>query len=292
MTTATLGVIGGSGIYEIEDFTLLEEVELDTPFGKPSDPVRIGSFGSGINIAFISRHGKGHRLLPAEVPSRANIWALKKLGVTTVISLSAVGSLQERLKPTHTCVPDQLIDKTHGRAATFFGNGIVGHVSVADPFCEPTRQKLVRAVKACGGTVHEGGTYVCMEGPCFSTRAESNLHRSWGAAVIGMTALPEAKLAREAELCYATLALVTDYDCWHEEEEDVSVGMVVETMRKNTLLAKQVLRRFAEDSAAAAGCACGEAARHAVMTAPEAITAEARKRLELFYGKYWNGKPA
>lgn len=292
MTTATLGVIGGSGIYEIEDFTLLEEVELDTPFGKPSDPVRIGTFAGGVNIAFISRHGKGHRLLPAEVPSRANIWALKQLGVTTVISLSAVGSLQEKLKPTHTCVPDQLIDKTHGRAATFFGNGIVGHVSVADPFCEPTRQKLIRAVKACGGTVHEGGTYVCMEGPCFSTRAESNLHRSWGAAVIGMTALPEAKLAREAELCYATLALVTDYDCWHEEEEDVSVGMVVETMRKNTLLAKQVLRRFAEDTAAAAGCTCGEAARYAVMTAPEAITAEARKRLELFYGKYWNGKPA
>jgi 5'-methylthioadenosine phosphorylase len=250
MTTATLGVIGGSGIYDIEDFTLLEEIELDTPFGKPSDPVRIGSFGGGVNIAFISRHGKGHRLLPAEVPSRANIWALKSLGVTTVISLSAVGSLRNSSSLPHLR-PGPDVDKTHGRPATFFGNGIVGHVSVATPLrthpaeADPGRQGL-RRYRPRGRHLRLHGGALLLH-PCGEQPAPQ-----LGAAVIGMTALPEAKLAREAELCYATLALVTDYDCWHEEEEDVSVGMVVETMRKNTLLAKQVLRRFAEDTTSAA----------------------------------------
>jgi len=289
MVEAKLGVIGGSGIYDVEDLTIIDEVAMDTPFGKPSDPVRIGTSGKGLNIAFISRHGKGHRYLPTEVNSRANIWALKKLGVTKIFSLSAVGSLKEEMAPTHVCTPDQIIDRTRSRDNSFFGEGVVGHVTFADPFCNCFRKAINEAARASDATLHEGGIYVCMEGPLFSTRAESNLHRSWGASIIGMTALPEAKLAREAEICYATLALITDYDCWHEEEEDVSVEMVLETMNKNSILAKKVLKTVAENfDAIEEDCGCSEAAKYAVMTAPEAMDKHTVEKLSLFYGKYWD----
>ena len=289
MVEAKLGVIGGSGIYDVEDLNIIDEITIETPFGEPSDPIRIGTFGNGINIAFLSRHGKGHRYLPTEVNSRANIWALKKVGVEKILSLSAVGSLREEMAPTHVCTPDQIIDRTKSRVNSFFGEGVVGHVAFADPFCSCFRETVNEAARANGATLHDGGIYVCMEGPLFSTRAESNLHRSWGASVIGMTALPEAKLAREAEICYATLALVTDYDCWHEEEEDVTVEMVVATMNKNTALAKKILKTVAENfNSVKEGCGCKNAAQYAVMTAQDAMNRETMKKLSLFYGKYWD----
>lgn len=289
MKKATLGIIGGSGIYNIEDLKILDEFWPETPFGKPSDPIRIGTFGNGLNIAFLSRHGRGHRLLPSEVPSRANMYALKECGVEAILSLSAVGSLREEIAPTHLVVPDQVIDRTKNRPASFFGDGIVGHVSFADPFCDRLRKILLETIKTTSVTVHDGGTYVCMEGPAFSTRAESNLYRQWDASVIGMTALPEAKLAREAEICYATLALVTDYDCWREEEEAVSVDMVVQTMQKNNEAAKAIVRaltdRYSQDPR---NCSCDTAAQFAVMTARDQFPETTKNKLSLLYKKYWS----
>lgn len=288
---AKLAFIGGSGIYGMEELKVREQVAPDTPFGKTSGPITLGSFNNGPEVAFLPRHGEGHTLLPAEVPSLANIYALKELGVDTIISLSAVGSLQESFAPTELLVPDQLIDRTRNRPDSFFGDGIAGHVPFAEPFCSKTRELLLESSRraVAGTAIHDGGTYVCMEGPLFSTKAESHLYRSWGAAVIGMTALPEAKLAREAEICYATLALITDYDCWREEEAGVSADMVMANMKKNTANARKIIADIATNSGACpADCSCRQAAGGAIMTDPERMPEETKAKLSLFYKKYWS----
>jgi len=283
-----LGVIGGSGVYQMEGVEVVEEHALDTPFGPPSDSV-IETRIEGRGVMFLPRHGRGHRILPSEVNARANIHALKQLGVTHVMSVSAVGIMQEHIQPGDMVVPDQIFDRTRGvRPSTFFGGGIVGHVTFADPFCEDLRQVLIAAARGKGATVHEGGTYVCMEGPQFSTRTESHFYRRQvDATVIGMTALPEAKLAREAELCYAMLAMGTDYDCWHETEEDVDIESVLEILRRNAELAngtvREVVRRLPEES----DCECLHAAKDAIITAPEAISDEVKERLKVLYGRYF-----
>jgi 5'-methylthioadenosine phosphorylase len=292
MNTLRLGFIGGSGVYNIEGMRIVDKVNIKTPFGKTSDKILIGTFDGKDHIAFISRHGGGHKLLPTEVPSRANIWALKKLGVEYIIALSAVGSLREEIAPKHLVVPDQIIDRTRYRPeSSFFGEGIVGHVSFASPYCHELRELLLSAARACNGTVHDGGTLLCVEGPMFSTRAESMLYRSWNANIIGMTAIPESRLAREAEIGYAALALVTDYDCWHEEEEAVTADMVMETMQANTALARQIVRQLAtQQEKLPQKCSCHSAAAGAVMTARDALSKKAQKKLALFYGKYWRGR--
>jgi len=283
-----LGVIGGSGVYQMEGVEVVEEHALNTPFGPPSDSV-IETRIEGRGVMFLPRHGRGHRILPSEVNARANIHALKQLGVTHVMSVSAVGIMQEHIQPGDMVVPDQIFDRTRGvRPSTFFGGGIVGHVTFADPFCEDLRQVLIAAARGKGATVHEGGTYVCMEGPQFSTRTESHFYRRQvDATVIGMTALPEAKLAREAELCYAMLAMGTDYDCWHETEEDVDIESVLEILRRNAELAngtvREVVRRLPEES----DCECLHAAKDAIITAPEAISDEVKERLKVLYGRYF-----
>jgi 5'-methylthioadenosine phosphorylase len=295
------GVLGGSGLYDIEGLEDARAEEVKTPFGAPSGPVVSGRLGQD-KLLFIPRHGPGHRLSPSEINYRANIFALKSLGATRVLSVSAVGSLREGLPPGDLVLVDQFIDKTFLRKTTFFGDGVVGHVSFAEPTCgafsgavsaaatgagfavAPAEARLA-AGKRAGRRLHQGGTYVCMEGPQFSTRAESMLHRSWGADVIGMTAAPEAKLCREAELCYAALALVTDYDAWHAEEEAVTVAAVVEVMKANVAGAKDIVRKLSPFLASAPACGCGHAARHAVLSAPDAISPEARQRLRALLGR-------
>lgn len=282
----TLGVIGGSGLYEIEDLEDVRAVEVATPYGLPSDRVTVGWVGD-VRLLFLPRHGKGHRLSPTEVPYRANIWALRKLGAAGVLSVSAVGSMREDIEPGHVLVPDQLIDRTRAnRPSTFFEKGVVAHVQLADPFCSGLRHALAEAARREGADVHNGGTLLVMEGPQFSTRAESLLYRSWGVDVIGMTALPEAKLAREAELCYATLALATDYDCWHDSEADVTVEGVLAVLRNNTALARRIVRQLVDRLPPERTCACHEALRDAVITAREHVPDEARERLSLFLSKY------
>ncbi len=242
--TASIGVIGGSGLYAMEGLTDVREVSCDTPFGPPSDNVVLGTI-AGTRVVFLARHGRGHRLLPTEVPYRANIYAMKSLGVRYLLSASAVGSLQEGIHPLDMVVPDQFLDRTRLRPSTFFGEGIVAHIAFGDPVCPVVADVLATAAESLdleGVTVHRGGTYVCMEGPAFSTKAESELYRSWGASVIGMTNLTEAKLAREAEIAYATLALVTDYDCWHPDRDSVTVEMVVDNLRRNAINAQNVLK--------------------------------------------------
>ena len=290
-TPVCFGVIGGSGVYQVQGVEIVAEHDLSTPFGRPSDPVVEADVG-GTRVFFLPRHGKGHRYTPSEVPYRANIHVLKQLGVTHLLAVSAVGIMQEQIKPGDMVIPDQIFDRTKDiRASTFFGDGIVGHVSLADPFCDELRQVVAASARACGATVHEGGTYVCMEGPQFSTRAESNFYRaSLNATVIGMTAIPEAKLAREAEMCYAMLAMGTDYDCWHEEEEDVSVEAVIAILKANAELGNRVVLETAGQLPATSACACQEAARFAIITAPEAITAEAKQRLSTLYGRYFDGE--
>ena len=287
----TLGVIGGSGIYEMKDVQVVEEHDLETPFGQPSDKVVEISIGERM-VMFLPRHGRGHHLLPSEVNARANIHALKQLGVTHVLAISVVGSMQEHIFPGDMVVPDQIFDRTRGvRASTFFGKGIVGHMSFADPFCHELRQLVTEAAKKADGRTHEGGTYVCMEGPQFSTRAESQFYRqAVNATVIGMTALPEAKLAREAEMCYAMLAMSTDYDCWHEGEEDVSIGSVLEVLKSNARKANQVTRMVSRMLPQESDCECLQAVRDAIITAPEFITDETRERLEVLYGRYLNNQ--
>jgi 5'-methylthioadenosine phosphorylase len=285
----TIGIIGGSGLYEIDGLRAVDEVRLDTPFGAPSDAYITGELGDA-RLVFLPRHGRGHRFTPSEINYRANVHGMKQLGVEWILSVSAVGSLKEEIRPGDLVIVDQFIDRTKAREASFFGGGVVGHVGFGDPVCEPLRQIVFDVARAecgrAGSRAHDRGTYVVMEGPVFSTRAESNLYRSWGADVIGMTNLPEAKLAREAEICYATIALSTDYDCWHETEEDVSVAAVVAVIRKNVSLARSIVKAVAERIPAARGCHCATASAHAVMTAPEAIPAEARARLDLIVGKY------
>jgi 5'-methylthioadenosine phosphorylase len=275
---AEIGLIGGSGLYALAGFEGPREVEVSTPFGRPSTPFVVGEL-AGRRVAFLSRHGRGHRVPPHEINYRANVWAMKALGVTRILSASAVGSLREGIEPRHVLTPDQFVDRTRGRAATFFGEGIAVHVGFADPVCADLRQRLAEAARASGAVVHAEGTYLCMEGPAFSTRAESRLYRSWGMDVIGMTNLTEAKLAREAEVCYATLALVTDYDCWHEEEEDVTVGAILETLAANARLAAEALRTTVAALPADRSCACGRALDNAIATERSAIPAEVRERL-------------
>src|SRR4051794_21948047 len=264
----TIGVIGGSGLYEIEGLTDIERVKLSTPYGDPSDEYVVGRLGDA-KMVFLPRHGRGHRILPHEINFRANVWGMKKLGVEWILSVSAVGSLKAEIHPGHIVIPDQFIDRTKSREASFFGNGVAGHVGFGDPICSNLAAHVYAAAKAAGAEVHQGGTYVVMEGPMFSTRAESNLYRSWGASVIGMTNLPEAKLAREAEICYSTIALSTDYDCWHETEEDVTVEAVLAIIRQNVDLAKKIVKGAIERIPAKRGCGCMNAAQHAVMTAPD-----------------------
>lgn len=285
----TIGIIGGSGLYELEGLENVEELTIDTPFGPTSDALIRGQL-DGVDLIFVPRHGRGHRHLPKEVPYLANIWALKSLGARWVLSISAVGSMKKELAPGHFILPDQFIDRTSGRRQTFFGDGIVAHVSLADPICPVLSQAVAESVEACNITCHRGGTYVCMEGPAFSTRAESNLYRQWGVDIIGMTACPEVKLAREAELRYATLALSTDYDCWHEEEEDVSVDSVLEILQRNTANVKRVLKHLIPRLGAmgdeVTSPTCDDALAHAIMTNPELIPESVKEKLAPIVGRY------
>jgi 5'-methylthioadenosine phosphorylase len=283
--TGLIGIIGGSGFYQMPGFTDARPVEIDTPFGKPSDPPLVGKLG-GREVAFIARHGKGHRYSPTNMPVRANIFALKTLGVTHLISVSAVGSMREEIEPLHMVVPNQLFDRTHLRPRTFFDDGPVVHVSFADPYCPDLRESLTEAADSVGAVVHRGGTYICIEGPQFSTRAESEIFRSWGVSVIGMTALPEARLAREAEMCYATLAMATDYDVWHPQHDDVTVEVVVRTLNANVQRAKDAVAALIPAIAGTRTCSCGDALGSAIMTAPELITADVKERLRPLIGRY------
>jgi 5'-methylthioadenosine phosphorylase len=278
-----LGVIGGSGVSQLTELRQGSELDIETPFGKPSGPVQTGRI-AGTDVFFLPRHGMGHTMSPSDLPYRANIHALKQLGVTHVLSLSAVGSLREDLRPRTLVLPEQIIDRTILRERTFFQDGVVAHVGIADPFCSNLQDALAIAARDAGHPVARGGTYVCIEGPQFSTRAESTLYRSWGAAVIGMTAMPEARLAREAELCYATLAMVTDYDVWHESEADVSVDVVMSNLRANGEAAVAILRRLAENGLPARVCSCASALDFAIMTDPEAIPPSTRGRIGLLVG--------
>jgi len=280
-----IGIIGGSGLYEMEGLRNVREVRLDTPFGAPSDAYVLGEI-DGERVAFLPRHGRGHRIAPTELNSRANIFGFKTLGVERLIAVSAVGSMREEIHPLDIVIPDQLIDRTRQRANTFFGEGIVAHVGIADPFCSDLSAILARAADGRGVTVHPRGTYVCIEGPQFSTRAESRVFQSWGASVIGMTALPEARLAREAEICYAMLALATDYDVWHESEEAVTVEMVVANLLRNVDRARHALRVAIGGASAPRRCMCGDALRDAIMTRADLIPAERRTALAPLIGRY------
>jgi 5'-methylthioadenosine phosphorylase len=280
-----LGIIGGSGLYDLPELEVIEEREVLTPYGLPSDKVVLGRVGH-LDVAFLSRHGRGHRLTPTELPYRANVYALKSLGVTHLLSVSAVGSLRDEIAPLSLVLPDQIIDRTFARPRTFFGEGAVAHVGIADPFCPELRSTLHDATAALERPVFSDGTYVCIEGPQFSTRAESNLYRSWGASVIGMTAMPEARLAREAELCYACLALATDYDVWHETEADVSVELVVENLKANVLAAREAIRRLAAGDLPPRFCGCGDALGSAIATEANAIAPAARRRLGAIVDRY------
>jgi 5'-methylthioadenosine phosphorylase len=284
-----LAVIGGSGLYQLKDARLVDEVEVPTPFGLPSDLISIVDVG-GLEVAFLPRHGRGHRLLPTEVPSKANMWALKYLGVEQVLSIRAVGSLQEQYKPGDFVICDQIIDRTRSRENSYFGDGVVGHVAFAAPYCEGMRHSISEALETLDLTVHPKGTLIPMEGPLFSTRAESFLYRQWNADLIGMTALPEAKLAREAEMCLAIVAMVTDYDCWKSEEESVTIEMVLQVMADNTRHVQEALPVILSALAARGDCGCRHAAENAIMTNPALIPYEVKRRLALFYGKYWKGK--
>jgi len=283
---ASVGVIGGSGLYSMEGLRSVREFRVRTPFGSPSDAIVVGTI-DGIRVAFLSRHGRGHRLNPTEINYRANIYALKSLGVSRVISVSAVGSMKESIKPGDVVIPDQFIDLTKRRPSTFFEGGIVAHVAFGDPVCGGLTRALVATATGLGATVHDGGVYVCMEGPQFSTKGESRLYRQWGVDVIGMTNMPEAKLAREAELCYATMALATDYDCWHETEEDVTVEAILATLHRNVELAKRILREIIPSIDGADGCSCQHALDHAIITAQKGPSTAVKKKLELLTRRVW-----
>lgn len=287
MAQAKVGVIGGSGLYEIEGLTDIEEVVPETPFGPPSDTIVLGTL-AGVRVAFLPRHGRGHRISPSELPARANVWAMKSLGVTHLISISAVGSLREHIAPRDVVIPDQLLDRTKGvRPASFFGEGVVVHIAFAEPYCPELRRIMFEAALHAGARAHDGGTLVVMEGPQFSTKAESRFHRQIGGDLIGMTALPEAKLAREAEICYCTVAMVTDYDCWHETEEAVTVEMVVANLQANVGTAKALLKAALPRIAAAERhCACGQALANALITHPSAIPAAKKEQLRLLLSPY------
>jgi 5'-methylthioadenosine phosphorylase len=280
-----IGIIGGSGLYDMAELTEREEQAITTPFGAPSGPYVIGSIG-GKRVAFLARHGAGHTIMPSELNFRANIYGFKVLGVERILSASAVGSLKQEYKPLDILVPDQFFDRTKGRISTFFGKGIVAHIAFAHPLCGDLSRALGDAAAAAGATVHRGGTYVNMEGPQFSTLAESKLYRSWGMDVIGMTNLQEAKLAREAEICYATLALVTDYDCWHPDHDSVTVDMIIANLIQNAKTAQQAIARAIGQLPAVRSCGCKDALASAIITRPEAVPAQTRKDLAPIIGKY------
>jgi 5'-methylthioadenosine phosphorylase len=288
MPEARIGIIGGSGLYKMEGMTKVDKVKVSTPFGEPSDAIILGNL-AGVSVAFLPRHGEGHRISPSELPARANIYALKSLGVERIISVSAVGSLKEEIAPLDVVIPDQLIDATRGRASTFFTDGIVGHVSLAEPFCPVLGQLSFETSTKVGTKVHKGGIYLVMEGPQFSTRAESQLYRSWGADVVGMTALPEAKLAREAEICYTTLAVVTDYDCWHPGYESVTTEMILTNLRKGIDAVKRILQSLLPSIPQKRDCVCASALKYAIATEKKYIPEEKRKELEMLIGKYLGG---
>ncbi|HEX9880208.1 MAG TPA: S-methyl-5'-thioadenosine phosphorylase [Candidatus Binatia bacterium] len=285
MGKGTVGIIGGTGLYQMEGLAKVREVKVETPFGKPSDAFITGTL-DGRNLVFLPRHGRGHRILPGELNFRANIYGMKKLGVERLLSIGSVGSLREEIAPGHMVVPDQFIDRTTQRTSTFFGRGLVAHVAFADPTCADLRRAVVRAGEEEGARIHSGGTYVCMEGPQFSTRAESRLHRSWGAHVIGMTNLQEAKLAREAEICFATIALATDYDCWNEAAGDVVIEEVLRVLQENVRLAQRVISRAIRYISDDRSCPCATSLKDALVTERSRIPKKTRKDLALLIGKY------
>jgi 5'-methylthioadenosine phosphorylase len=285
MPTARLAVIGGTGLYDIEELTEIKEVRPETPFGRPSDNIIVGKLG-GVGVAFLPRHGKNHTINPTNVPSRANIYALKALGVEFIIASNSCGSFKEGLKPGHLLVPDQVVDRTRQRCSTFFDGGIVAHIAFAEPFCPVLSDIVYKAAKEAGAIVHRGGTFLGMEGPAFSSRAESRLYKSWGADVIGMTVLPEAKLAREAEICYASIACITDFDSWHESKEAVSVGAVLTIMRRNIELAKKTIRLAAGRLPRQRQCPCADAIGPAIVTDLTLAPEEEKQRLGLLIAKY------
>jgi 5'-methylthioadenosine phosphorylase len=280
-----IGIIGGSGLYSMPGFEAQEEVEMDTPWGVPSDPYVVGML-RGKEVAFLARHGKGHRISPSELNFRANIYGFKLLGVERIISLSAVGSLKEEHHPRQFVIPDQFFDRTRGRVSTFFGEGLVAHISFADPVCPQLSEVVAQACRTAGVEAKQGGTYLCMEGPAFSTKAESNIYRTWGMDVIGMTNLQEAKLAREAEICYVTVAMVTDYDCWHQDHDAVTVTDIIAVLNKNAANACQVVANTVAAMPEARECKCGSALKHALITDPKTIPTATRTKLELLVGKY------
>ena len=283
---AIMGIIGGSGLYDMPGLQNKQSLEIDTPFGNPSAPVILGTL-EGVQVAFLARHGIGHHITPSEVPYPANIYALKLLGVQRIVSISACGSLKEELAPGHIVIPDQIYDNTVRRVRSFFGEGFVAHVGVADPFCGDLSGQLESAVSAAGGVVHRGGNFITIEGPRFSTRAESNTYRSWGMSIIGMTASPEAFLAREAEICYSTMAHVTDYDVWHVSEAPVTVEMVIQTLNKNTTLAQEAVRILARNLSRERQCECGQALASALITRRDVTPPETLQKLKLLVGKYF-----
>jgi len=285
MAVAKIGVIGGTGLYEIEGLTGMQELDIDTPFGKPSDKIIAGKLGK-TGIAFLPRHGRGHLITPTELPSKANIYALKSIGVEYIIAVNSCGSFKEELKPGDVVIPDQLIDRTRNRVSTFFGNGIVAHIPFADPFCPELSMVLYQSAKKAGIAVHLQGTFIAMEGPAFSTRAESRLYRSWGADIIGMTVLPEAKLAREAEICYASIAHVTDYDSWMERSEAITVDVILDNLRHGIDSTRKIIKLAVAGIPEKRTCRCATALQTAIVTAPELIPDEQKKKLDLLIGKY------
>jgi 5'-methylthioadenosine phosphorylase len=282
---ARIGIIGGSGLYEMEGFTDVRQVEIDTPFGSPSDELVVGTL-EGQSVVFLPRHSRGHRILPHELNYRANVFAMKRLGVEWILSVSAVGSLKQEYEPLHMVVPDQFVDRTLQRRSTFFGRGLVAHVAFAQPFCPNLSRTMAAACEEAGATYHVGGIYVCIEGPHFSTRAESELYRSWGMDIIGMTNLQEARLAREAEICYSTLAMVTDYDCWHPEHDSVTADQIIANLGRNADTAKAVLRAAVRRLPIERRCECESALRHALITAPELVPGVIKRELEPIIGRY------
>ncbi len=286
MDKVKIGIIGGSGLYEMAELTDRHEMAVETPFGLPSDDIVTGTL-RGRRVAFLARHGRGHRIMPSELNFRANIYALKMLGVERILSASAVGSLKQELAPLDIVLPDQFVDRTRGRASTFFGDGLVGHIAFADPVCPELLSHVHASAAARGIKAVKGGTYLCIEGPAFSTRAESNLYRSWGMDVIGMTNLQEAKLAREAEMCYVTMALVTDYDCWHESHESVTVEMIVGNLMQNSRNAQSVIIQAVADLPDERGCGCGHALRHALITDRKLVPDAVKQKLACIVGKYF-----
>jgi 5'-methylthioadenosine phosphorylase len=288
MRPVRVAVIGGSGFYDMEGLTELEEVRQSTPFGDPSDSIVLGTL-EGVRVAFLPRHGRGHRILPTEVPARANIYALKSLGVEFIISVSAVGSLREEFQPLHLVVPDQIIDRTRARASTFFGGGLVAHVAMADPFCPVLSEIVYESARDAGATVRRGGTLVVMEGPAFSTRAESHLYRSWGADLIGMTALPESKLAREAEICYVTLASVTDYDTWYEAHAEVTAEMILNNLSRNVATCRRVVANAVRRLPETRRCFCATALDDALVTPLRLVPDQTKRALAPIIGRFLAG---